>query len=175
MRSYFAPGREPEVDPRTGWTVGDDGTLRCVSCQRQAVRDALGENASKEALADALIRFELGRQLAGDTPRTIRGRLLKLGLPPRVVSLTRIRELAQTEPPGSAAPKAKGRGTAPKRPPREAIEAELRRDPKRANREIAALLGSSERTVQRTRAALEKTGEIQRHRASKWDRNGATA
>ena len=176
VTTRYLPGHGPEGDLPPGFTEADDGTFRCLPCQRQAVRDALGEDASTEALADSLIAFEHGRQLADDTPRTIRSRLLALGLPPRVVSLTRIRELAQAEPLGSAAPESNGRGTrAEQAARREAIVAELRRDPRRSNAEVAAVLGCPESTVGRTRRRLEAAGKIERHRASKWDRNGAAA
>lgn len=149
---YTDPSR---VDPPAGWTE-DHGSWRCLACGREAAVEAALAAAGPKAKpgrvkGEALARFELLRN-PGRTDAMI---AKAAGTYAAVVRGVRS-ELAEQPPVADRPSRNPGAGRR--------VEAELRRDTRRSNVEIARVAGAGDQTVSRTRRRLEAAGEIERRR-----------
>lgn len=159
VRISFAEGFEAPAAP-AGWAATVEG-WRCLRCRWEHERAKLDALDTTDA-AEHLIGFEL-RRCPADTATKVATRLRGAGLrvgnvSPHLVGIVRaklIREGALA-PPVPVAPAS-----------REAVEAELRSDPRRTDSAIATIVGRDRSTVGRARRRLEAAGAIECWRPSR--------
>lgn len=191
VRVSFAPGFTLPSDLPDGWIR--DGELRCLACCRAAVAEAAkaaggDPKVIRRAIRHALVAFEWRRTPDASareiTKRTggsltlvaeVRSDLVAAGeleaaapRPPVERPAKRTRTVPRTEPTRRA--RRKRRSLADRHPE---LVAELRRDPRRTNPQIADAAGMTASTfagrrqiVRAVRLALEQAGEISVYRAT---------
>lgn len=168
----FEPGREPDGDLPERWVRGPDGET-CSRCATlTAIANAKARGLDARRVGEAAAEHELRADPTGD-PGRIASRL-RAHLGRRAPSVTRISEIARELVAAGEIPALRSPGAVkPRRSvaEREAVERELREDPRRVNLQIATAAGigggehGKRSYVKRTRERLEVAGEIERFRA----------
>lgn len=171
LRVSFATGFAPSFGSTPpGWSRAPDDSLTCKRCRREEIIvSAKDAGASRESIGRQLAAFEW--RLAPDAETTAIARRVRVDALISASAVEQVREQLR----------AAGEIAAPPPPTiqrRERAIAELRRDPRRSNRQIVEGLGDlapSFRTLSRIRGQLEQAGEIERWRGGQRARSKAAA